>query len=83
MQESEAWLRSPEPLVQKHCPAQHPQFIAVQVLCPYKDFMSFTAQNEAPNLVEFLVVVMQISVETCCLLMCRNRICGGWQLAKL
>jgi len=22
MQESEAWLRSPEPLVQKHCPAQ-------------------------------------------------------------
>ena len=24
MQESEAWLRSPEPLVQKHCPAQHP-----------------------------------------------------------
>ena len=24
MQESVAWLRSPEPLVQKHCPAQQP-----------------------------------------------------------
>ena len=52
-------------------------FIAVQVLCPFKDCVTFIAQSEVPRLVELLVMIQQTSVETYCFLSGMNPMIGS------